>query len=290
MTTGITLSAGHQQAFDIVKAECPPPARILDVGAFPGTLTMAMAHAGWSVTAVDIDPSRGMRVQDRFAGGDVTDKVNNETTFAEFMRRHDIATVAADVERDRLPIPEDSFDAAVLTEVMEHLWVDPLWALCELNRVLRPAGALVISTPNLVSLRNRLNFLRGRMEPVIDRPYRVFLQKRQIGHLGHLRLYAPDELTELLSALGFEVRIQYHRFNYWDGYVSPLDGDNAHIGATEASPPQRWFHTPGGFVKALEATTSNWLSDIWPPFAGHLFVSARKVRNVVVQDLSQRLS
>lgn len=55
---------------------------------------------------------------------------------------------APDVEGDalRLPLPDASFDAGLSTQVLEHV-TDPLAALRELARVLRPGATLVLTCP-----------------------------------------------------------------------------------------------------------------------------------------------
>lgn len=45
-----------------------------------------------------------------------------------------------------LPLPDESVDAAVMTEVLEHL-PEPLDALRELSRVLRPGGRIYVTVP-----------------------------------------------------------------------------------------------------------------------------------------------
>jgi SAM-dependent methyltransferase len=45
-----------------------------------------------------------------------------------------------------LPFPDHAFDGVVLTEVLEHC-VDPRRAICEVFRVLRPGGLLLVTSP-----------------------------------------------------------------------------------------------------------------------------------------------
>jgi len=48
---------------------------------------------------------------------------------------------------DTLPFPDDSFDAVVMIEVIEHV-VDKERLFREINRVLKPGGKLLVTTPN----------------------------------------------------------------------------------------------------------------------------------------------
>jgi SAM-dependent methyltransferase len=80
-----------------------------------------------------------------------------------------------------LPLPDHSVDVVVNFQVIEHLWDQPQF-VGECFRVLRPAGLLMVSTPN------RITFSPGR-----DTPINPF----------HTRELNADELTELLRGAGF---------------------------------------------------------------------------------------
>src|SRR5439155_563742 len=113
---------------------------ILEVGSAPAYFTALLKAAGYTVVGIDLDPSR---VDEMVA------------IFALDIRR-------CDVERDTLPFPNDHFACVVFMEILEHLRVDPLFALAEVNRVLRPGGRLVLTTPNFYSAQNIARFALGR--------------------------------------------------------------------------------------------------------------------------------
>jgi SAM-dependent methyltransferase len=105
------------------------------------------------------------------------------------------------VERDRFPFGDDAFDAVLLCEVIEHLLMDPLAALREINRVLRPDGRLVITTPNVNRLENVMNMIAGAN---IYDPYSGY------GPYGrHNREFNRHELTRLLEFAGFDVESSF---------------------------------------------------------------------------------
>ena len=64
-----------------------------------------------------------------------------------------------------LPYPDASFDLVLMTEVIEHL-ENHRAALCDLARVLRPGGRLVLTTPNIMRLDSRLGFMLSGMHKV----------------------------------------------------------------------------------------------------------------------------
>jgi ubiquinone/menaquinone biosynthesis C-methylase UbiE len=92
---------------------------------------------------------------------------------AEYAGRLDITGVDANYSSDQvthgsltaLPYPDASFDRALCLDVLEHLsFDDQPRALAELHRVLKPAGELLVSVPNLAHLQSRVQFaLRGRL-------------------------------------------------------------------------------------------------------------------------------
>jgi SAM-dependent methyltransferase len=82
-----------------------------------------------------------------------------------------------------LPLPDATVDVVVNFQVIEHLW-DQGQFVAECFRVLRPGGALLISTPN------RITFSPGR-----DTPINPF----------HTRELNAAELTALLTTAGFAV-------------------------------------------------------------------------------------
>jgi SAM-dependent methyltransferase len=102
-----------------------------------------------------------------------------------------IETVVADVE-EPLPFEDESFDAVVAGELLEHLrFPDALVA--EARRVLRPRGVFVGSVPNAFRVQSRLRFLRGK--PPEDDP-------------THLHMYSPAQVRGLLHGFA-DVRIEY---------------------------------------------------------------------------------
>jgi len=109
-----------------------------------------------------------------------------------------------------LPFSDSSFDLVFMTEVIEHL-LRPDSALDEVRRVLVPGGNLILSTPNLACLPNRLLLALGIQplfsevseEAVMGRRLRVFGQGGK--PVGHLRLYTKRALVEFLQSQGLRI-------------------------------------------------------------------------------------
>lgn len=121
----------HQAVFDRVSTY--PKGRVLDAGAGSGELARKLAALGHDMALCDCVPAS--QWTDHDAGA---------------YTQCDLAA--------GIPYPDESFDCVICLEVIEHM-ENPM-ALCrELKRVLRPGGRLVISTPNLLSVRSRMKFL-----------------------------------------------------------------------------------------------------------------------------------
>lgn len=111
----------------------------------------------------------------------------------------DFAFEHFNIESDDFPYPDASFDVVVFSELIEHLGLNPVRTLSEIHRVLRPGGAVVVTTPNALSLERFATFLRGGSQ-MVDRYSPLF------GYgARHNREYNPVELRTLLEACGFAV-------------------------------------------------------------------------------------
>ena len=66
-----------------------------------------------------------------------------------------------DAEKDRFPYDDGYFSTVLCCELVEHLTEDPMHMMAEINRILRPGGHLVLTTPNIGSLRAIAAILAG---------------------------------------------------------------------------------------------------------------------------------
>jgi SAM-dependent methyltransferase len=153
----------------------PGRGKILDLSCGDGESARLLAKLGYSVVATDYGAppllSPGI---DRVAGVD--------------LNRY-------------LPFRADAFDAVDIVEVIEHIENQPQ-LIREIARVLRPGGALLISTPNILNAFSRLRFLftgflRGRVKPVH--------YMSQPGRAPNIYLMHFYEIYYLLFHYGFEI-------------------------------------------------------------------------------------
>ena len=166
-------------------------APILEIGSLPCHFTLVLKELGYDVVGIDIDPGRAKSLIER-SGLDV--------------RR-------CDIEHERLPFSDGMFDLVLLIEVFEHLRINPLATLREINRVTKPGGKLILATPNLYSFARILRFLRGAG---IDDPVKAWSKLDRLGHMGHVRVYTRANVCAMLRQTGLEpIELRYRSFEAW---------------------------------------------------------------------------
>lgn len=140
-----------------------------DVGAAAGGNTRVLESLGWRTVALEYTAVGAALAHDR-----------------------GLRVVRADAQA--LPLADASMGVVTALDVLEHL-EDDHRAACELHRVLRPDGTLVIAVPADPSLWS------AHDEAV-----------------GHVRRYEPHTLTALLSGAGFEIT----RMWSWNVLLRPV--------------------------------------------------------------------
>ena len=164
--------------------------KILDVGAGGGVIPLVFRKMGFDVYAVDTwneydeKYDNGMGIQE-----DIIERLEDAGIHLKY----------CDVLKEPLPFADDSFDMILLLDVIEHLNA-PKKCLQELKRVLRKDGYLVITTPNLATLKNRICVLLGRSNHVgLECWY------NNVPFFGHIREYTVDEVKQMLAWEGFTI-------------------------------------------------------------------------------------
>jgi SAM-dependent methyltransferase len=119
------------------------------------------------------------------------------------------------IEEEPFPYSDEEFDIVLFCEIIEHLLMNPVAVLKEIKRVLKPNGALILTTPNVSRLENVARIIAGAN---IYDPYSGY------GPYGrHNREYNKHELYLLLNYLGFTIDAMFtadvHE-NHASSYVS----------------------------------------------------------------------
>ena len=106
-------------------------------------------------------------------------------------------------EKDPFPYPDGHFSTVLCGELIEHLTEDPMHLMSEIHRILKPGGHLVLTTPNIASLRGIAAILVGYHPGVFS----AYIRPRAEGEVEarHNREYAPQEIRQLMENSGFTI-------------------------------------------------------------------------------------
>lgn len=105
------------------------------------------------------------------------------------------AVYIGNIEGMELPIEKNSLDLVLCLDVLEHT-VDPWQVMRKLFDYLKPAGAIIVSLPNVRNSRVILPLLlRGEWN----------YQDAGILDRTHLRFFVRDSAIRLVESAGFEV-------------------------------------------------------------------------------------
>jgi SAM-dependent methyltransferase len=149
--------------------------RLLDLGCGAGAVLRTMSTEGWHAEGQEVSAAAADRLEE------------------EGFRIHREAP-------EDLAIEDASFDVVVMSEVIEHLPA-PNVTLRAVHRLLRPGGALYLTTPNFGSLSRRV--LRDRW--------------RAIELPGHLSYFDHSSLT------GFLARAELRAGRVWSEGLNPYE-------------------------------------------------------------------
>jgi SAM-dependent methyltransferase len=121
-----------------------------------------------------------------------------------------------------LPYPDDTFDAAVLSEVLEHV-DDDVRALREVYRVLKPNGVVAITVPNA-----NYPFWWDPINKTLETLFNTHIQHGTFAGIwaNHVRLYTPEALRKGIVDAGFVVEEEraftHHSFPFIHNLVYGL--------------------------------------------------------------------
>jgi ubiquinone/menaquinone biosynthesis C-methylase UbiE len=161
------------------------PLKFLDIGLSMGVVACAVSSLGNEVYGVDNQENTEHKILSRI-------RTQYQISYADY-----------DAGVDGLPFPDEAFDLVNCNDMIEHLHTSPQLMLQETKRVLRRGGAVIITTPNLAALHNRLLLLFGKsVHHSITDWFHNPAWKRPT-FTGHIREYTPREMKYMLKESGF---------------------------------------------------------------------------------------
>lgn len=157
-----------QKSYKLLEGE--KTGKLLGIGIMAGKELLPLLEKGWECYGIEL------------------------TNVYEVARDRGIKSIQHDVSKG-IPFSDEFFDVVWAEEIIEHLY-DTDHFLSEVNRVLKRRGILILSTPNLASLINRVKLLFGL--------YPRYVQFSSEG-AGHVRYYTAKVLVKQLKRHNFFV-------------------------------------------------------------------------------------
>lgn len=163
---------------------------ILDIGTGHGIIPLVLRHKGHNLNAVDI--WKEWPPTETLSG--------TKESLLDRLHAYGIATHECNIDREALPFEDNSFDIVTFLHVIEHLRSSPRRALCEIHRVLRPGGILLLEGHNAAALKNRAKTLTGKsIYASLDMWF------NDDYFFDHIREYTLSELKTMLNWSDFRV-------------------------------------------------------------------------------------
>lgn len=157
----------------------PSNSLILDIGNAPGHAAIGFNLMGHRVKGLNLN-SEWRRTYP------------NEGWFREF------DVVEHNIEHARMPFMNNTFDAVLFTEILEHITItDPKVIFDDIHRVLKSGGVLIFSTPNVCNISNIFALMNGQN---IFWPPEVFYGSTD----RHNREYTSIEVHQVMVSAGFD--------------------------------------------------------------------------------------
>jgi MOSC domain-containing protein YiiM/SAM-dependent methyltransferase len=167
------------------------PTTVLELGAGTGKLTRLLAPTGVRVLAIEPVPAMRDRLRTAVPGVDLLDGT-----------------------AEAIPLPSGAVDAVVVAQAFH--WFDPVRALSEIHRVLRPDGVLALawnfrdeSVPWVAELGRLIHALAGDSPQARGGRWRDDLAKVGLFmpwtciEVPHRQAMTPDEVLERVASVSF---------------------------------------------------------------------------------------
>jgi methionine biosynthesis protein MetW len=157
--------------------------RILDIGCADGFISSVIAkETGAKVYGIDI----------------------SKTSISKAIKKG-IEAKVVNVDKEKFPFKDNSFDAIFCGDVLEHVY-DTESVLRGINRILKKEGYVIISVPNIASWYNRGFLFLGFMPTWVESSLRTYTGNPFIKEgVGHIHAFTKRSLNDLLEINGFRV-------------------------------------------------------------------------------------
>ena len=165
----------------LVSKKCKTPDNILDVGCASGDISVELSFLGYKVHGIDLEPRRVRRARE------LANKYGQR------------------IEIELKPFEDlhgrKAYDLVLLGEILEH-FPDPVRILNDIKKILNPSGRVLVTTPNMPSLRNRLTFGLFGVFPDNNPEHKYYFDHRRfktvVSNARYDLLYFKTSFTNII--------------------------------------------------------------------------------------------
>jgi len=170
-----------KEEFNLIKPYFPKSGKLLEIGSYPFERTQDLVDLGYDVSGVDL-----------------------------YYNKSEFNVSKCDIETDKLPYGDETFDIVLMMQVMEHLGRNPVWVLGEIKRVLKKEGVFIMTTPNFYLLKNMYFIMFKGYQHEMNNYLRHLVDK---DYMGHIRTYTRKELIMFFEYVGLKVKL--HKYLWY---------------------------------------------------------------------------
>ena len=126
-------------------------------------------------------------------------KSNITVTMNEVSR--EVLAYAVDLEHELISADDSTYDHVICCEVLEHMEIDPMFMLSEVNRVSKVGASLLLTTPNICSSRALFKMSQGTV------PHFFMQYHSDRSYHRHNYEYAAPTLQHVMHAAGYDCKV-----------------------------------------------------------------------------------
>jgi SAM-dependent methyltransferase len=187
MTRGMAQKGAYETIAVAAKKYLKPNSSILDFGCGPCDKGAVLQLLGYKCFGYDDLQDAWHKIP------------GNKEKILKFVSDQGIVFKLA--ENGPIPFGSESFDMVMANDVLEHLHDSPRELLNDLLGLAKPNGLLLITVPNAVNIRKRLEVLRGGTNLPRYEGYYWYPDPWR----GHIREYVEGDLRQMAQYLGLQI-------------------------------------------------------------------------------------
>jgi SAM-dependent methyltransferase len=203
----------RMRILSLIPKECrKPKTRVVDLGGGKGRISALLSDLGLECILVDTLYEDNPAYEENSAVNALGQPL--WPSLASYLKGKGVCIIPQDFYQNGIPLPNESAELVIFSEVIEHLPNSPKPVLAEIWRILVQGGWLIITTPNVASMGNRRRALLGQScRADIDVYYKMEGYLPGSVYRGHTREFTRNEVEYMLKQEKFDI-VKSMTFDY----------------------------------------------------------------------------